>query len=473
MDVASTLPFQTIYSLITGEMHNGEIFGFLNLLRLWRLRRVTELYKRLEKDTRFSYFYTRLLKLISVTLFAVHSAGCFYYWLAAHHDTASNTWIGAQVEDFKHRSIWLGYTYSIYWSIVTLTTVGYGDLHAVNTGEKIFNMFYMLFNIGLTAYIIGNMTNLIVHAAVRTFAMRNAINQILRYASKNRLPEGLKEQMLAHMQLKFKTAELQQEEVLGDLPKAIRSSIAQHLFHDVTEMKAEYFPPKVDIILKNEIPTEFYILVSGALDVLVYKNGTEQVLSKIGPSDVAGEIGVVFNIPQPFTLRTKRLSQVIRLSHHHLKQMVPAHSEDGKIFISNFIQYMKDSKQEMQQEIPFLKELLGDTTVEQATTNEELPSFNAVNSQRETNLEGTPEDSTPLSSTHPTRVIIHGHHPNESPAGDTMGKLIHLPDSIEDLFSVAEKKFGKKGNKILMEDGSEVEELDALRENDRLFIFES
>ncbi|KAJ6732421.1 POTASSIUM CHANNEL AKT1 [Salix purpurea] len=492
MDVASTLPFQTIYSLITGEMHNGEIFGFLNLLRLWRLRRVTELYKRLEKDTRFSYFYTRLLKLISVTLFAVHSAGCFYYWLAAHHDTASNTWIGAQVEDFKHRSIWLGYTYSIYWSIVTLTTVGYGDLHAVNTGEKIFNMFYMLFNIGLTAYIIGNMTNLIVHAAVRTFAMRNAINQILRYASKNRLPEGLKEQMLAHMQLKFKTAELQQEEVLGDLPKAIRSSIAQHLFHDVvvntylfkgvsedlitqlvTEMKAEYFPPKVDIILKNEIPTEFYILVSGALDVLVYKNGTEQVLSKIGPSDVAGEIGVVFNIPQPFTLRTKRLSQVIRLSHHHLKQMVPAQSEDGKIFISNFIQYMKDLKQEMQQEIPFLKELLGDTTVEQATTNEELPSFNAVNSQRETNLEGTPEDSTPLSSTHPTRVIIHGHHPNESPAGDTMGKLIHLPDSIEDLFSVAEKKFGKKGNKILMEDGSEVEELDALRENDRLFIFES
>ncbi|KAI5556371.1 hypothetical protein BDE02_18G029900 [Populus trichocarpa] len=492
MDIASTLPFQIIYRIITGEMHEGETFGFLNLLRLWRLRRVAELYKRLEKDTRFSYFYTRLIKLISVTLFAVHSAGCFYYWLAAHHKTSGNTWIGVQVKDFKHRSIWLGYTYSIYWSIVTLSTVGYGDLHAVNTGEKIFNMFYMLFNIGLTAYIIGNMTNLIVHAAVRTFAMRNAINQILRYASKNRLPEGLKEQMLAHMQLKFKTAELQQEEVLEDLPKAIRTSIALHLFHGVvastylfkgvsedlltqlvTEMKAEYFPPKVEIILQNEIPTEFYILVSGTLDVLVYKNGTDQVLSKIGPSDVAGEIGVVFNIPQPFTMRTKRLSQVIRLSHHHLKQMVQPHSEDGKTIISNFTQYMKDLKQEMQQEIPSLKELLGDTTVEQATANEELPSSDAVNSQRETNLEGTPEDSTSLASKYPTRVIIHGHHPNESPTGDTNGKLIHLPDSIEDLFNVAEKKFGKRGNKILMEDGSEVEELGALRENDRLFIFES
>lgn len=30
-------------------------------------------------------------------------------------------------------------------------------------------------------------------------------------------------------------------------------------------MKAEYFPPKVDIVLQNEIPTDFYIIVSGAV----------------------------------------------------------------------------------------------------------------------------------------------------------------------------------------------------------------
>ena len=106
-----------------------------------------------------------------MTLFAVHSAGCFYYWLATHHHVADDTWIGSLIPNFQDRSVWLGYTCSMYWSIVTLTTVGYGDLHAVNTGEKIFNMLYMLFNIGLTAYLIGNMTNLIVHSAVRTFAM--------------------------------------------------------------------------------------------------------------------------------------------------------------------------------------------------------------------------------------------------------------------------------------------------------------
>lgn len=29
-------------------------------------------------------------------------------------------------------------------------------------------------------------------------------------------------------------------------------------------MKAEYFPPKEDVILQNEAPTDFYILVTGA-----------------------------------------------------------------------------------------------------------------------------------------------------------------------------------------------------------------
>ncbi|PSS01175.1 Potassium channel like [Actinidia chinensis var. chinensis] len=479
MDVASTLPFQAIYRLFSGELHKGQVFGFLNLLRLWRLRRVSELFTRLEKDTRFSYFWTRYCKLICVTLFAVHSAGCFYFWMATHHKSLANTWIGSQIPDFEHKSIWLGYTYSMYWSIVTLATVGYGDLHAENTGEKVFSIFYMLFNIGLTAYLIGNMTNLIVHSSVRTFLMRDTINEILRYASKNRLPEGLKEQILAHMQLKFKTAELQQEEVLEDLPKAIRSGIAQHLFIGtvetaylfkgvsddliiqlVSEMKAEYFPPKVDIILQNEISTDFYILVSGAV-----------FLSKLGSADMAGEIGVIFNIPQPFTVRTKRLSQVIRISHQHFKQMVQQHNADGKIIISNFIQYLKDLKKDMLDEIPFLTDLLDEFNPEHIESIEGPQHHEEPNTTGEVNTEGTPT-SAPLPYTFPLRVIIHGHHPDDKTTDDVhKGKLIHLPDSIEDLLSLAEKKFGKRGSTILMADGSQVEELKALRENDHLFIF--
>ncbi|KAF2304503.1 hypothetical protein GH714_032810 [Hevea brasiliensis] len=118
-------------------------------------------------------------------------------------------------------------------------------------------------------------------------------------------------------------------------------------------------------------PRQYYIILDvkpeiyfKLQDVLTYKNGTERFLSKLGAADMAGEIGVIFNIPQPFTVRTKRLSQVIRISHHHFKHMVQPQSEDGKIIISNFLQYLKGLKQEMQEEIPFLMELLGDMNAE-------------------------------------------------------------------------------------------------------------
>lgn len=70
--------------------------------------------------------------------------------------------------NFKSESLWTRYVTAIYWSITTLTTTGYGDIHAENSTEMLFYIFYMLFNLALTAYLIGNMTNLVVHGTNRT-----------------------------------------------------------------------------------------------------------------------------------------------------------------------------------------------------------------------------------------------------------------------------------------------------------------
>lgn len=95
-------------------------------------------------------------------------AGCFFYRLAITYYDPTKTWIGSVWNDFEQHSLSTRYVTSLYWSITTLTTTGYGDLHAVNEREMIFTMFYMMFDLGLTSYLIGNMTNLVVHATSRT-----------------------------------------------------------------------------------------------------------------------------------------------------------------------------------------------------------------------------------------------------------------------------------------------------------------
>ncbi len=107
---------------------------------------------------------------LQVTLFVCHCAACFYYLLAVRYPKSreGQTWLGAILPDFRQESLWVLYVTSIYWSITTLTTVGYGDLHPVNEREMIFDIFFMLFNLALTAYIIGNMTILITRVTHRT-----------------------------------------------------------------------------------------------------------------------------------------------------------------------------------------------------------------------------------------------------------------------------------------------------------------
>lgn len=196
----------------------------------------------------------------------MHIAACFYYFIAAHYKNTQDTWIGLSMGDFHKKSLWLRYVTAIYWSITTLTTTGYGDLHPVNSREMVFDIFYMLFNLGLTSYIIGNMTNLVVHGTsrtrkfvsisssilfpriplyssililiyVRVRLQRDTIQAASNFAHRNQLPVRLEEQMLAHLCLKFRTNSegLQQQEFLDSLPKAIQSSISHFLFYTLVD----------------------------------------------------------------------------------------------------------------------------------------------------------------------------------------------------------------------------------------------
>ncbi|KAG6492982.1 hypothetical protein ZIOFF_047954 [Zingiber officinale] len=315
LDIVSTIPSEFMLKLLPPNLQS---YGIFNMFRLWRLRRVSAMFARWEKDKSLSYFWIRCAKLVSVTIFAVHCGGCFFFLLAAKYPDPKNTWIGITTADFHEQSLWVNYVTSMYWSITTVATVGYGDLHPVNTWEKFFDFFFMLFSMGLDAYLIGNMTNLVVHGTTRTRKYRDTIQAASSFARRNQIPERLQEQMISHLSLKFRTDSegLQQQETMDALPKAIRSSISHFLF----------FPLVQNVYLFQGVSPDMLF----QLIVRVVKKG-----------DLVGELGVLCYRPQLFTVRTRSLCQLLRLNRTAFLSIVQANVGDGTVIANNLLQYFK------------------------------------------------------------------------------------------------------------------------------------
>ncbi|CAK7357046.1 unnamed protein product [Dovyalis caffra] len=384
MDVASTVPFEPLAYLFTGKEKVGLSYSLLGLLRFWRLRRVKQFFTRLEKDIRFNYFWVRCARLLCVTLFPVHCVGCLYYLLADRYPHQGKTWIGAVIPNFRETSLWIRYISAMYWSITTMTTVGYGDLHAVNTMEMIFIIFYMLFNLGLTAYIIGNMTNLVVEGTRRTMEFRNSIEAASNFVCRNRLPPRLKDQILAYMCLRFKAESLNQHQLIEQLPKSVCKSICQQLFLPTVEkvylfkgvskeillllvakMKAEYIPPKEDVVMQNEAPDDIYIIVSGEVEIIQCDQEKERVVGALHSRDMFGEVGALCCRRQSYTFRTRTLSQLLRLKTAALIEAMQASQDDYVVMIKNFLQHHKG----------LMGSKIGDVIVENAEEEEGDPNM--------------------------------------------------------------------------------------------------
>lgn len=107
------------------------------------------------------------------------------------------------------------------WKLVYAT--GYGDIHAVNLREMIFIMIFVSFDMVISAYLIGNMTALIVKGS-KTERYRDKITDIIKYMNRNKLGRDIRNQIKGHLRLQYESS-YSDAAVLQDLPISIRAKV--------------------------------------------------------------------------------------------------------------------------------------------------------------------------------------------------------------------------------------------------------
>lgn len=130
IDLFSILPFY----LSTGiDLRSIRAFRLLRLFRAFKLVRYSRALQRLHRAMKIAMEELVLYLMVTLMLLFFAAVGIYYF---------ENT---AQPEKFS--SIFS----SLWWSVVTLTTVGYGDVYPITIGGRVFTFVILLIGLGLVS----------------------------------------------------------------------------------------------------------------------------------------------------------------------------------------------------------------------------------------------------------------------------------------------------------------------------------
>lgn len=143
VDLIAILPF---YIAVGLDLRSIRIFRLLRIIRMMKFTRYNDAINRLVEA--FHSIKAELVVFVMITLCVLYVAalGIYYFENPAQPD--------------KYVSVF----HSLWWSVATLTTVGYGDVYPITLGGRIFTFVILMIGLGL----ISVPTGLIASALTKT-----------------------------------------------------------------------------------------------------------------------------------------------------------------------------------------------------------------------------------------------------------------------------------------------------------------
>ncbi|KAI3362772.1 hypothetical protein L3Q82_001825 [Scortum barcoo] len=247
IDLLSCLPYDVINAFENVDEGISSLFSSLKVVRLLRLGRVAR-----KLDHYIEYGAAVLVLLVCVFGLAAHWLACIWYSIGDYEviDEETNivrmdSWLYILAEtvgtpyrfNASGSGKWEGgpnkhsvYITSLYFTMTSLTSIGFGNIAPTTDGEKIFAVAMMMIGSLLYATIFGNVTTIFQQMYANTNRYHEMLNSVRDFLKLYQVPKGLSERVMDYIASTWSMSRgIDTEKVLQICPKDMRADICVHL----------------------------------------------------------------------------------------------------------------------------------------------------------------------------------------------------------------------------------------------------
>lgn len=187
MDCIAAFPIET-FGFMAGLGLDSRIISFLRGNRLLRIHYLDTTVKHETKQL----IVVAIAKLMLGMYLVTHWFGCLFYAVAElDADSDTDTWL----KNFPDATVATRYVNSLYFSLVTMVTIGFGDIVPVSNAEKIYTCFMIIIGALVYSVVFGKVNLLIARLDAYHTRYRSQMDKVNEFIGLHNVPRKLSERL--------------------------------------------------------------------------------------------------------------------------------------------------------------------------------------------------------------------------------------------------------------------------------------
>jgi voltage-gated potassium channel len=309
-DVLAFIPFEYFADVFQWE---SDWTLLLRILPLSKTFKVSTVLEDLQLHLQMPGALMKLMSLGYWGLQAIHAFALGWWWVGGSPEEmevtpAKTAWVmedgqlvqktiaEAEVRKFTNPEIYLR---AVYWTVTTMTTIGYGDYSPSkdNNKQMIFTIIAQITGVSFYGFVVGNIPVLIANANAARAAFDNNNEIIGEFMRVKQLPVEMQDRVRDYYQYLWESRKgVSDAQVLGSLPHALSVDVLVFLNNEILQkveffkgvkeifirevvgmLRTETYIPGDYIIREGEFGTCMYFLTNGSVEVIVNGNAVAQL----------------------------------------------------------------------------------------------------------------------------------------------------------------------------------------------------